>query len=227
MLDNTFFTLINSIIFFFDIFLGLYFTIICLKYLILYISLIILLSIIFTTEFKELEKRFKFTIGRKKKRRQNLTVQFMTIKQFCLDHTKILAYLPPLNQQLVSPLYVVYILANVGFNAYCIVFLMYYKVQLFMMIFGYIGICVQAMLPLTCAFFLIKLNLSAKMSLQTLEKTIYRFDKNALKNCNFLTSYWKCLMYVEFLRPHQLKYFSMTAGPMGPINSQSLLQVNF
>ncbi len=232
----------NSLILFIDFFFGIFCLSIGSKYLLLLIALIVLLATTLITEFREIDRRLTFAIHcivhhhRQRRQQESLLLLpqllLQQLERFRLEHSQILIYLKPFNEQVVSPFYFAYVLGNVVFNAYCIVYVVYFQVQPLMRNFSIAVLFFQILVPLACSLILLVLNLSVRQSLRTVESTLFKlsfFDKRQKKRRrsyqNCLRSYWKSLIYVEFLKPKHLIFYSMTAGPIGPINSQSLVQV--
>ena len=232
----------NSLILFIDFFFGIFCLSIGFKYLLLLIALIVLLATTLITEFREIDRRLTFAIHcivhhrrrRRRRRKSSLLLPQLLLQQlerFRLEHSQILIYLKPFNEQVVSPFYFAYVLGNVAFNAYCLVYVVYFQVQPLMRNFGIAVLLFQSLVPFACSLILLVLNLSVRQSLRTVESTLFGLSffaerkkrKRSYQKC--LRSYWKSLVYVEFLKPKHLRFYSMTAGPMGPINSQSLVQV--
>lgn len=193
----------------------------------LYVALIVLVANILIIELRKLNKRFVFAIKRKTNPNQRFLTQLRHLEQYRHEHSCLLAYLFPFNQQLVSPFCFSYILGNVAFNAYNIVYLMYFDVQPFVRAFSFASLLFQMVLSFTCAFSFILLNLSIRLSVNTFEAILFRQFQNQklIKRRTFLVSYWKSLVYYEFFKAKHIKYYSMTAGPLGLINRESLLQV--
>lgn len=220
MVDTCNFTLVNSTILFIDV-IGIYFTSIAIKYLFLYVALIVLIATILKIELKKLNKRFQHSIKPKNRFSKTLVTQLRKLEQFRFEHICWLAYLRPFNSHLVSPFCFAYIFGNVAFNAYNIVYLMYFEVQTFVKAFCLASLFSQIFLSFTCVYYLINLNLSIRLSVGTFELVLFRL----LHKQKFLVSYWKSFVYYEFLKSKHIKYYSMTAGSLGCINRESLLQV--
>jgi len=144
------------------------------------------------------------------------------IEHFRLVHSRLVAFIGDFNKQFMSPFFGAFLLSNLPFNSYLIMYIIYFKVSDFLYYFLIILLFVQFAIPILNAYILVQVNDSMKYSLPSM---YFHLSEYSNAKVNF-REHWKTMTYYEFLNQTDLKFISLSASLLGVFNRQNFLNVS-